>query len=158
MELSALSCQLSAGEGVDILFRVKRRKGFTLLEIGIVIGIVFVCFVAIILPSVQRGWGQRQLAACSGNLESISRALTLYSRDYYNQYPPTLNGLVANGYLSALPNCPASSLSYIYTRDDATGMNYTVYCPGSSHRAPLGVDNYPQYTSQEGLLVPSMRK
>jgi len=59
---------------------MSRRRGFTLLELMVVIAIIAL-LVALLLPSVQKAWEQARLVKCESNLKQLTIAYTLYARD-----------------------------------------------------------------------------
>jgi prepilin-type N-terminal cleavage/methylation domain-containing protein len=68
------------------LVRPCRHKGFSLLEVLVVIGIITV-LLAILLAVVNKSRYAAQGAACVANLHSISLALTHDARDHGDRYP-----------------------------------------------------------------------
>ena len=74
----------------------RRRPGFTLVELLVVIGIIAL-LVAILLPALNRAREQSNRTKCLANLHSIGQAMYLY----------------ANGQRDKLPNSnPATSYDY----------------------------------------------
>ena len=66
------------------MFRL--RKGFTLIELMIVIAIIAI-LAAILVPNFIRARAQSQLTSCKSNLKNIGTALEMYFTDHNGQYP-----------------------------------------------------------------------
>lgn len=130
---------------------MRKRKGFTLIELMIVIAIIAI-LAAILVPNFLRARNQGQLTACKSNLKNMGTALEMYSTDYSGTYPSAASRLTTT-YLQTLPRCPLNSTSdYSYTTaSNATA--YTLSCAGSFHSGIGGcVANQPSYDSLQGLL------
>ena len=96
-----------------------RKKGFTLVELMIVIAIIAI-LASIIMPKMGNSRTKAQLTACKGNLKHLSIALEMYSNDNRGAYTPgsptTWNYptyLVNGGYLKTEPLCPLGNRYYI---------------------------------------------
>lgn len=133
---------------------MRRRKGFTLIELMIVIAIIAI-LAAILVPNFLRARNQGQLTACKSNLKNLGTSLEMYSTDYSGVYPTSLALLTVGGtYLQSLPRCPLRTTSdYAYTTT-ATVTSYTVFCSGTLHTGIGGVTaaDLPSYSSVQGLL------
>jgi len=131
----------------------RKRKGFTLIELMIVIAIIAI-LAAILVPNFIRARAQGQLTACKSNLKNIGTALEMYSTDNSGHYPTALGQLTPN-YLKIIPTC-ASAGSDTYSAKFTSSSNpdaYTVECSGTNHTAASMNANYPQYTSTQGLII-----
>jgi len=71
-----------------ISIRPAQRKGFTLLELLVVIALVAVLF-SLSYNAVQDGLVKAKQAACASNLRQIGAALTLYAADNNGRLPQT---------------------------------------------------------------------
>lgn len=93
---------------------VKNEKGFTLLEIVVVIGIIALLAVFLI-PRIYTGTGRAKELQVKSGAKEIAQALEEYANDHSREYPADnliLGGsdandiLIKNGYLKKYPRNP----------------------------------------------------
>ena len=77
---------------------MKRQKGFTLIELMIVIAIIGL-LIAIVIPDLLKTREQSEIEACKASLRGVQSALELYYT-HYKYYPTNLQSLISEGYLS----------------------------------------------------------
>ncbi|HMY80830.1 MAG TPA: prepilin-type N-terminal cleavage/methylation domain-containing protein [Candidatus Absconditabacterales bacterium] len=83
------------------------KKGFTLIEILIVIAIIGILTVAL-LPRIQGAQASARNTARKADLNQVATALAAYNGDF-GKYPETLTELEGgNGYLKSVPKDPAN--------------------------------------------------
>ncbi|GBC93506.1 Type II secretion system protein G [bacterium HR15] len=111
--------------------RTASRRGFTLLEIMVVIFILGI-LVTIAVPSWMNARARAQARTCSANLRQIHQAKEQYAlvNRLANGTPVQMSDLVPQ-YLQAEPLCPA-----------AGGAPYTVNAIGTDPTCPTGLPNH----------------
>ncbi|MFH0801174.1 MAG: type II secretion system protein [bacterium] len=130
----------------------KSGRGFTMIELAIVISILVFIVLVIVFPSVMGAREQKNLVSCGGNLKAIGEAITLYAREHYARVPAedSLENDLKPAYISNIPLCPSSNNTYDY-QTDANFMEYTILCQGLNHKRAKAPTDYPRYTPGSGL-------
>ena len=77
---------------------LKEQKGFTLVELMVVIMIIGL-LIAIVIPDLLKTREQSEVEACKASLRGVQSALELYYT-HYKYYPSKLDSLITEGYLS----------------------------------------------------------
>jgi|EP01012_Entosiphon_sulcatum_P053536 prepilin-type N-terminal cleavage/methylation domain-containing protein len=148
------------------MFMKKKRAGFTLIELMIVIAIIAI-LAAILVPNFLKARAQGQLTACKSNLKNIATALEMYASDFGGRYPnnATADQLTSGNYLKLIPTCPAAGKNTYSTSNGGVGVytsittpdSFTMVCVGTNHaKAYTGYSvsstNFPQYFAEVGLV------
>jgi len=131
----------------------RRERGFTLLEILIVVMIISI-LASILIPNFLRARTTAQVSASKGNLNEIATALESYYVDNQS-YPSdvTLSILVTGAYIRALPSDPCTLQKYIYTPTGGPQPNsYTVQTPSWVGTLCTITANGLSYTPTGGLV------
>lgn len=104
-----------------------RRRGFTLVELLVVMGIIAI-LAAILLPALQRAREAAQRTNCLNNIKQIGSALQMYRNEHDMMLPPNDN--MAGGSLTA----PYESLANLYPDYLAEGKVF--FCPSDGNDTP----------------------
>ena len=142
---SAKVCMLSSANSrrTSAFFRLRRERGFTLLELMIVISII------IILTGVAVGMYQRSLehareAVLKQDLQTMRTAIDNYTMDKL-QAPQSLQDLVDAHYLHSVPKDPVCQ-----TTDWVLHYGDTVISPDQTGTGVDDVHSGCELTSSEG--------
>jgi prepilin-type N-terminal cleavage/methylation domain-containing protein len=81
------------------------RRGFTLMELLIVITIIMV-LMGLVFPAVNMVKKQANAVKCSNNLRQIALALEVYRQNHDDTFPGTLRELLADGFDPKCFICP----------------------------------------------------
>lgn len=122
------------------------HKGFTLIELMIVITIIAV-LIAILLPNVSRSRQRAIVTSCEHNERNLAAAIEIYNAQY-KRYPASISVLYPN-YMKRT-TCPTNVTDYGYVTD-SEGKQFTVFCQGTHYLGiPEVPQGYPQYTPNLG--------
>ena len=120
----------------------KRERGFTLIEIMVVVVILSVLG-ALVVPQIIDKVDVAKVKRAQSDIRAVQTALDLYRLDNF-KYPTTEQGLQAlvtqpsdptitnyrtGGYLDALPKDPWNNL-YVYVNPGPNGMDYDIISYG----------------------------
>ena len=112
------------------------QKGFTLIELMIVIAIIAI-LAAILIPNFIHARAESQTAACEGNEKQIATAMEEYAVDNNGTYTTTLPAL----YLAVTPKDPVNNAAYVITAPaggNATYGSYEVQDTGGHDSTTMG--------------------
>jgi prepilin-type N-terminal cleavage/methylation domain-containing protein len=106
---------------------IKRsQKGFTLIELMIVIAIIAI-LAAILIPNFLHARAEAQTSGCEGNEKQIATAMEEYAVDHNGTYGPggqVTSTLLGTLYLGVTPSDPVNASKYTVT---TTGGSYGSY-------------------------------
>ncbi|MFH1825218.1 MAG: prepilin-type N-terminal cleavage/methylation domain-containing protein [Candidatus Firestonebacteria bacterium] len=91
---------------------MNKEKGFTLIELMIVIAIIGL-LIAIVIPDLLKTRRESEIQSCSASLRGVQSALELYYT-HYKYYPEKLVTLLTEGYLSEGSDTDPWHMPYIY--------------------------------------------
>ncbi len=147
----------------------RRKKGFTLIELMIVIAIIAI-LAAVLVPNFMRAREASRLTACKSNLKNISTSVETYSNDWDGLYPGGTGGLsiteitdtgdlatLQRDYVQKPTKCPTAKDYYYFAQTQS--VKYWIYCAASQrvnasvpkHTKTGGKRGGPILDSQRGI-------
>jgi prepilin-type N-terminal cleavage/methylation domain-containing protein/prepilin-type processing-associated H-X9-DG protein len=110
----------------------KKKEGFTLVELLVVIGIIAV-LIGVLLPALNKAREQSKRAACLANLRTLGQAMILYANDSKDRLP---NSNKKNTYKdAAAQDFVLVSLANKYVRQPAS-----FHCPSDDDPIPEKIE------------------
>ena len=101
----------------------RSQRGFTLIEIMIVVAIIGMLMM-IAVPNVVKARKSSQANACMANMKNIDSTIELYKMEQ-RANPSDLNALVSAGYFKQVPTCPAGG-TYTMPADENSGVTCSI--------------------------------
>lgn len=123
------------------------QRGFTLVEILVVVSIVAV-LAALLIPAFASVRESGRRASCASNLSQISKAMSLYLSDHNDRYPP----------VRSTPGCTWVDAVYPYVKSTAVfscpSANFGEYVPGCGPGKTLSLGNFDGFNGSYDLVSP----
>jgi general secretion pathway protein G len=104
--------------------RRKQSRGFTLIELMIVISIILI-LVSVALPAYNQSIWRARESVLKQNLFSIRSVISQYTLDK-QKAPQSLQDLVTGGYFKQIPNDPMTGRNDTWTVEEDTDTIITV--------------------------------
>ena len=118
----------------------KSQKGFTLIELMVVIAIIAI-LAAILIPNFIHARAQAQTSGCEANEKQIATALEEYAVDNDGSYGPggtVTSTLLGTQYLGVTPTDPVNKSNYSVTTATGTYGLYQVTDTGGHDTTTTG--------------------
>jgi type II secretion system protein G len=119
--------------------KVGNQKGFTLIELMIVVGIIGI-LAAIAIPLFANVQGRARVAKAQADLRALASAVSMFQA-HVGTLPVNLDGLTVSTnnpagqpggpFLASIPAAPGGWLAYTYTPNAAAGA-FTLQSSGDS--------------------------
>ncbi|MBL7091803.1 MAG: prepilin-type N-terminal cleavage/methylation domain-containing protein [Candidatus Omnitrophica bacterium] len=143
---------------------MKMRKGFTLIELMIVIAVIAI-LVGIALPRFRGMQVEGLIAQAKGELRTLQTAVESYYIHNNNAYPATGSAALETALDSATPNIidyvptdPFSSSDYVYVMGGTDSKYYIIYSvgPGGNGSAVITDDAVVETNGSSCIYVSNM--
>ncbi|HXW77386.1 MAG TPA: prepilin-type N-terminal cleavage/methylation domain-containing protein [Candidatus Eremiobacteraceae bacterium] len=118
----------------------KSQKGFTLIELMIVIAIIAI-LAAILIPNFLHARAEAQTAGCEGNEKQIATAMEEYAVDHNGTYGSggqVTSTLLGTLYLGVTPSDPVSTSKYTVNTTAGSYGSYQITDAGGHDTTTTG--------------------
>ncbi len=119
--------------------KMRMKKGFTLVEIMIVVAIIAI-LAAVAIPNFIKYRNDSRKAACIGNMKEIQTAAESYLTQNPSTTAPTMDNLLNSddgaGYFKVKPVCPTDSRDYTIAFDGNNAVTVTCKNSADGHVLP----------------------
>jgi prepilin-type N-terminal cleavage/methylation domain-containing protein len=118
----------------------RSQKGFTLIELMIVIAIIAI-LAAILIPNFLHARSEAQTAGCEGNEKQIATAFEEYAVDHNGSYGAggqVTSTLLGTLYLGVTPSDPVNTSKYNVTTTAGTYGSYQISDAGGHDTTTTG--------------------
>jgi general secretion pathway protein G len=104
--------------------RKKRNRGFTLIELMIVMSVILI-LVSVALPAYNQSIWRAKESVLKQNLFALRSVISQYTLDK-QKAPQALQDLVSGGYFKQIPNDPMTGRNDTWTVEEETDTIMTV--------------------------------
>lgn len=129
--------------------RSPRPRGFTLVELLVVIGIIAV-LTAILFPVVAGARGKARQTQCLSNVRQITQAMLVYAAEHENRLPPCTYERPASRY--SLPWEPVINMNWWDVMLPMLRTESVLFCPAVKSLVPIYVMNQYLALPENGCL------
>lgn len=109
---------------MKLLALKKKKKGFTLLELLVVLSILAI-LIAIAVPVYKGQKEKAAITAHNANVRVLETAVESYRQDHDGKLPEDINELATAGYIKSVPKVPAYALKKA-AKDNDKESNYDI--------------------------------